>query len=102
MSEFIDKDEELKKKYDLLTSIRGVGKVLTVTLLICTQGFSKLDDARKLACYCGVAPFEYKSGTSVRGKTGIAFCQSGDKTRTALQTDDAQHQVCGHFKCTIQ
>jgi len=73
MSEFIEKDEELKRKYDLLTSIRGVGKVLSITLLIYTQGFSKLDDARKLACYCGVAPFEYKSGTSVRGKTGVSL-----------------------------
>lgn len=73
MSEFIEKDEDLKKKYDLLTSIQGVGKVLTVTLLIYTQGFSKLDDPRKLACYCGVAPFEYKSGTSVRVKPAYPF-----------------------------
>jgi transposase len=73
MSQFIEKDEELKRKYELLTSIRGVGKVLSITLLIYTQGFSKLDDARKLACYCGVAPFEYKSGTSVRGKTGVSL-----------------------------
>ncbi len=61
MSEFIEQDEELKRKYDLLTSMRGVGKVLTVTLLIYTRGFSKLDDPRKLACYCGVAPFEYRA-----------------------------------------
>lgn len=72
MSEFIEGDEELKKKYDLVTSIKGVGKVLAITLLVYTQGFTKMEDGRKLACYCGVAPFEYRSGTSILGKTGVS------------------------------
>lgn len=72
MSEFIESDEELKKKYDLVTTIKGVGKILAITLLIYTEGFSKMADGRKLACYCGVAPFEYRSGTSVVGKTGVS------------------------------
>lgn len=72
MQQFIAKDDELKKKYDLLTSIKGVGKVLAISLLVYTQGFTRMDDARKLACYCGVAPFEYRSGTSVMGRTGVS------------------------------
>jgi transposase len=72
MSEFIEKDEELKKKYDLVTTIKGVGKVLAITLLIYTEGFTKMTDGRKLACYCGVAPFEYRSGSSVLGKAGVS------------------------------
>ncbi|QCR21639.1 transposase [Pontibacter sp. SGAir0037] len=72
MQLFIAKDDELKKKYDLLTSIKGVGKVLAISLLVYTQGFTRMDDARKLACYCGVAPFEYRSGTSVMGRTGVS------------------------------
>ncbi|WP_205504648.1 IS110 family transposase [Rufibacter psychrotolerans] len=72
MQEFIAKDGDLKSKYDLLTSVKGVGKVLAISLLVYTQGFTKMDDARKLACYCGVAPFEYRSGTSVMGKTGVS------------------------------
>ena len=32
-----------------------------------------LNDTRKLACYCGVAPFKYSSGTSVRGKTKVHY-----------------------------
>jgi len=32
-----------------------------------------MKDARKLACYCGVAPFEYSSGSSVRGKTKVHY-----------------------------
>lgn len=72
MSEFIEQDEELKKKYDLVTSIKGVGKVLAITLLVYTHGFQRMEDGRKLACYCGVAPFEYRSGSSVFGKTGVS------------------------------
>jgi transposase len=72
MSEFIEADAELKKKYDLVTSIKGVGKVLAITLLVYTHGFAKMEDGRKLACYCGVAPFEYRSGSSVFGKTGVS------------------------------
>jgi transposase len=72
MSEFIEADPQLKQKYDLVTTIKGVGKVLAITLLIYTEGFTKMTDGRKLACYCGVAPFEYRSGTSVVGKTGVS------------------------------
>jgi transposase len=72
MSECIEQDQELKKKYDLVTSIKGVGKVLAITLLVYTHGFQRMDDGRKLACYCGVAPFEYKSGSSVHAKPGVS------------------------------
>jgi transposase len=27
---------------------------------------------RKFACYCGVAPFEYKSGSSIKGRTRVS------------------------------
>jgi transposase len=72
MSECIEEDEELQKKYDLVTSIKGVGKVLAITLLVSTHGFQRMEDGRKLACYCGVAPFEYKSGSSVYAKPGVS------------------------------
>jgi transposase len=72
MSEFVSEDAELKRKFDLMTTIKGVGKVLAISLLIYTHGFTKMEDGRKLACYCGVAPFEYRSGTSVLRPTGVS------------------------------
>ena len=33
---------------------------------------NRLTDSRKLACYSGVAPFVYESGTSIRGRTGVS------------------------------
>lgn len=75
---FINEDEGLKQKYDLMLSIKGVGKVLATMLLVYTHGFNRLDDGRKLACYSGVAPFVYESGTSIRGKTGVSKFANGE------------------------
>jgi transposase len=45
--------------------------VTAINLIVHTNGFKIMNDARKLACFCGVAPFEYSSGTSVRRKTKV-------------------------------
>jgi transposase len=71
--EIVNGDENLKQLYKLITSVIGIGFVTAVNLIIHTHGFSILKDTRKLACYCGVAPFEYSSGTSVRGRTKVHF-----------------------------
>lgn len=70
--ECINKDSELKEKYNLAISVKGVGKVLATSLIVYTHGFNRLLDSRKLACYCGVAPFVYESGTSIRGRTRVS------------------------------
>ena len=72
IAEFIQADENLNKQFELVTTVKGVGKVMAVLLLIYTQGFTKIVDGRKLACYSGVAPFEYRSGTSIMGRTGVS------------------------------
>jgi len=71
--EIVNGDENLKQLYKLITSVVGIGFVTAINLLIYTNGFTVMKDARKLACYCGVAPFEYSSGTSVRGRTKVHF-----------------------------
>ncbi len=72
ISEFIKADENLSKQFDLITTVKGVGKIMALLLLIYTQGCTKIIDGRKLACYSGVAPFEYRSGTSITGRTGVS------------------------------
>ena len=54
------------KTYQLLTSIVGVGFASAVHFIIATENFTKFSNARKLVCYCGVAPFPYESGSSIR------------------------------------
>lgn len=62
----IDANMELKENYGIITSIKGVARQNGACLLIFTNNFKRFDmDARKIACYYGVAPFGKESGTSV-------------------------------------
>ena len=72
MEELVSIDKELRALYELVTSVKSVGKVLAVDLIVYTEGFTRMLDNRKLACYCGVAPFEYRSGTSVYASPGTS------------------------------
>lgn len=72
IKECLATEEMLQTNYDLLVSIRGIGFVSAVALLIATENFTRFDDHRKFACYCGVAPFTHTSGTSIRGKTRVS------------------------------
>jgi transposase len=65
-------DETLQTNYDLLVSIRGIGFVSAVAIIIATENFTRFNDHRKFACYCGVAPFTHTSGSSIRGKTRVS------------------------------
>lgn len=71
--EVLNEDENLKRLFIIITSVVGIGFVTAINLLVYTNGFTVLKDTRKLACYCGVAPFEYSSGSSVRGKTRVHY-----------------------------
>lgn len=67
----VRENPEIKQQYDLIQSIPGVGAQTTVYLIAMTRNFQLFDNWRKLACYSGVAPFEYSSGSSIRGKTKV-------------------------------
>lgn len=70
--ELINQDDELKNIFELVTSIKGVGQILATELMVYTQAFTRMNNAKQLACYCGVAPFTHTSGTSVKGRTGTS------------------------------
>jgi len=82
MEELINIDKNLRALYQLITSVKSVGKVLAIDLIVYTDGFTRLLDSRKLACYCGVAPFEYSSGTSVYAKPGTSSFANGQLKHT--------------------
>lgn len=72
MSEIIESDEQLKKQYHLVLSVPGVGPVTATYLLVYTAAFTRFKTSRQFACFSGIAPFEYSSGTSIRGKTRVS------------------------------
>jgi len=71
ITRIIRSNENFYNSFNLLTSVRGIGKVLAFYLIVLTENFKKFDNPRKFACYAGIAPFEYSSGTSVKGKTKV-------------------------------
>ena len=68
----IDTDPTIKRNYDLLTSIIGVGIVVAVTTIVLTENFTTFTNPRKYASYIAIAPFPHESGTSVRGATRVS------------------------------
>lgn len=65
----INEDKDLKKNFDLATSVKGIGPIIGAFMLVTTANFSSFKNGRKYACYAGIAPFENTSGTSFKGKT---------------------------------
>lgn len=71
MKRIISENEQLKIQNDLIQSIPGVGPQTALYLILVTKAFQSFDNWRQVACYAGVAPFEYSSGSSIRGRTKV-------------------------------
>jgi transposase len=72
ITQLIETDARLKELFDLMVSVPGIGPVIATELLITTNEMQTISDPKKLACHAGVAPFEYRSGSSIRGKTRVS------------------------------
>jgi len=82
MEKTINQDEQVTRNYHLLMSIKGVGKVLAIAVIVKTDNFIRFKNARKFACFCGTAPFEFSSGSSVRKRTRVSHI--ADKSMKTL------------------
>jgi len=74
MDKIIGSMPEWKNNYQLIQTVRGVGPVIARYLIIFTENFTRFVNYRKFACYAGIAPFEYSSGSSVKGRTRVHPC----------------------------
>lgn len=78
----IQSDERLNELFEQVTSVDGVGEVLFCEMIITTNEFKDITEAKKFACYSAVAPFEHTSGTSMRGKNRVS--KMGNKSTKRL------------------
>jgi transposase len=67
----INNDPELKRLFTLVTSVVGIGKVTAVQMLVTTNEFKDIDNARSYACYAGLVPYVEESGI-FKGKGRIS------------------------------
>ena len=84
MKEIVKNNTALNQQFELIKSVPGIGQQTAMYLIIATKGFKAFDSARKFACYAGVAPFEYSSGSSVRGRTKVNH-MADKKMKSLLQ-----------------
>jgi len=72
LSNIIKSDKLINKQYNLITSIKGVGKQTALYIITYTDCFTKFERWRNFASYSGTAPFPYRSGTSIKGKDKVS------------------------------
>ncbi|PLK44454.1 IS110 family transposase [Emticicia sp. TH156] len=72
MDELINQNPAWHKNLNLATSVKGIGKITALWILIYTRNFDKQFNARKLAAFVGVAPYQHSSGSSVDRGTHIS------------------------------
>ena len=68
----IKADPRLSQLFDLVTSVPGIGTATATEIVIATNEMKAITDPKKMACHAGVAPFNYQSGSSVRGRPGVS------------------------------
>jgi len=66
LNALVTSDPQLRKLFRLITSIKGIGDVIGYYMLVYTNGFTQFETWRQFACYCGIAPFDHQSGTSIK------------------------------------
>lgn len=78
IKKLIRANEELNEAYTYTTSVKSVGFIAASYLLVFTHGFTRFASSKQIASYCGIAPFEYSSGTSIKGRTRVHHMANKD------------------------
>jgi transposase len=68
----IEADPRLSQLFELVMSVPGIGTATATEIVIATNEMKAITDPKKMACHAGVAPFNYQSGSSVRGRPGVS------------------------------
>lgn len=90
MLEIIKSDEALKKTYDLIRTVVGIGPITAIDTIVYTNNFQNFDTPRQYASFIGVAPFNHTSGTSVNGRTRVSqFCRKQQKVSITMAARSA-------------
>lgn len=72
MMKIVAQNENINTNYNLITSIKGIGKVNGLMTIAYTENFTSFNNPRSYAVYVGVIPFDHTSGTSIKGKKRVS------------------------------
>ena len=96
--ELISVDGSLYSNYLLLKSIKGIGNVNAWMTIAYTENFTSFVNARSYAVYVGVIPFDYSSGTSLRGRKKVSQIANKELKQELNQAAKAAVQWDGEIK----
>lgn len=83
-------DPDVKRNFDLVSSVKGIGLINAINTVVYTKNFKAFETPRKYACYIGVAPFDHTSGTSVKGRTQVSkMCRTQQKAELSMAARSA-------------
>lgn len=68
----VQNDKIMKRNFELITSIPGIGNVNGWMTIAYTENFENFTDARKYGSYCGIVPYDHSSGKSIKGKSRVS------------------------------
>jgi transposase len=68
-------------QYKNLQTIPGIGKKASMTLIVRTDAFTRVESYRHLISLAGMAPKEFSSGSSIRARTRICKMGGADLRR---------------------
>ncbi|MEO6221168.1 MAG: transposase [Ginsengibacter sp.] len=90
----VTEDEAININYNLITSIKGIGKINGLMTIAYTENFTSFSNPRSYAVYVGVVPFDHSSGTSIRGRKRVSHIANKElkqelnqAARSALEWD---------------
>lgn len=93
LDDIIKSDSQLWKLFELITSIKGVGKQTALFMIAYTNAFTLFDNWRKFASYAGTAPFPYQSGISIKGRTKVSHL-ANKKMKSLLNMCATSSIIC--------
>lgn len=79
----LTKNLDLKKQYENLQTIPGIGKTTAIAILAESPDLKQFSNARQYAAYAGLVPRHKSSGSSIHGKTRLSKLGSS-KLRKAV------------------
>jgi transposase len=83
IDDLIDHDPDLRRRRDLLCSVKGIAKTTAATILVEAPNLEEFSHAGAVAAFAGLSSRTRTSGTSVRGRGAI--CKTGNaRLRKAL------------------
>lgn len=84
IDQFLYNNPEIKRNFELLLSVPGMGRQNALYMIFYTKNFVSFNCPKKFASYAGIAPFKEESGKSKKSKSKVS--QKANKKMKTLLT----------------